>query len=309
MKSQQIQTLGILIILFFMTLLNDLMAQSMHYVDDDNTTGIENGTKQYPYQSIQEAIDSVTGLGEKIKIAAGTYVENIRIEDKTVALFGGYAGGTSANYANGTGGNFDDRDPGANTSHIQRNRTEAVVTLIFTDTSTLDGFLITGGTRSTYDEYYDRGGGVYCYGGSPTISNNIIEENDSRPPVSSGNEIAGGGIYGEDSNLTIRNNIIRNNISGRGAGIGINGGTIIISDNIVQKNIGVSDHGGGMYIFSPSVEITNNLIVENEVGREEGYGWGGGIIVYGEGTYATLSNNEIVAPILRLPSILTSSLT
>lgn len=54
MKSQQIQTLGILIILFFMTLLNDLMAQSMHYVDDDNTTGIENGTKQYPYQSLHQ---------------------------------------------------------------------------------------------------------------------------------------------------------------------------------------------------------------------------------------------------------------
>ncbi len=293
MKSQQIQTLGILIILFFMTLLNDLMAQSMHYVDDDNTTGTENGTKQYPYRNIQEAINSVTGLGEKVKIAAGTYVENIRIEDKTVALFGGYTGGTSTNYANGDGGNFDDRDPAANTSHIQGDRTDAVVKLIFADTSRLDGFRITGGTRSTYDEYYDKGGGVYCYGGSPTISNNIIEDNDSRPPTPSGNEAEGGGLYGEDSNLTIRSNIIRNNISGRGAGIGIFGGTVVISDNIVRNNVGVSDHGGGMYIASPSAEITDNLIFENEIGREAGYGWGGGIIVYGEGTYTTLFNNEI----------------
>jgi hypothetical protein len=48
-----------------------------------------------------------------------------------------------------------------------------------------------------------------------------------------------------------------------------------------------------MYIASPSAEITDNLIFENEIGREAGYGWGGGITVYGEGTYATLSNNEI----------------
>ena len=35
----------------------------------------------------------------------------------------------------------------------------------------------------------------------------------------------------------------------------------------MQNNIGVSDHGGGLYIFSPNAEISHNRIEGNEIGR------------------------------------------
>jgi len=63
----------------------------------------------------------------------------------------------------------------------------------------------------------------------------------------------------------------------------------------VQTNIGMSDHGGGLYIYSPTASISHNLIVGNEVGRDLGYGWGGGIIVFGVGSFANLSYNVITA--------------
>jgi len=40
------------------------------------------------------------------------------------------------------------------------------------------------------------------------------------------------------------------------------------------------------------VEISHNLILENEVGRSLGYGWGGGAAVLGEESSATLSYNR-----------------
>ncbi len=44
---------------------------------------------------------------------------------------------------------------------------------------------------------------------------------------------------------------------------------------------------------SPDVRVTHNLIAGNVIGRELGYGWGGGIIVFGQGTSAVLSFNDI----------------
>ncbi|MCP4686446.1 MAG: hypothetical protein GY859_00245, partial [Desulfobacterales bacterium] len=155
------------------------------------------------------------------------------------------------------------------------------------DGGSLDGFRITGGTGSG-DEYRVQGGGVHVYGGSPTISGNTIENNDTRHPEISN---VGGGVSSEDSDVRILDNVIRNNHADRGAGIAVNGGSAVIRDNTVQGNIAVSDHGGGLYIGAPDVEISHNMVLDNEVGRELGYGWGGGAIVLGGETSAALSYN------------------
>ncbi len=260
------------------------IAADLH-VDDDNTTGIEDGSVEHPYNTLQEAI-AAAGDGESIAAASGTYDENIRVQGRTIHLFGGYVGASATAYATGEGGNFIDRNPVVNITHIHGDGTDSVVTLIDAITSTLDGFRITGGTRSLEPEFGVLGGGIYVTGGSPTIANNLIENNDTRPPVPGDSDPVGGGIFAGDSNISILNNIIRNNISGRGGGIGINGGTVVIRGNTVQGNIGVSDHGGGLYIAAPQVEISRNLIIGNEIGRTIGYGWGGGIIVFGEGSSA-----------------------
>jgi len=56
------------------------------YVDDDNTEGPWNGSKEYPYKTIQEAIDSVYPF-YTIYVMNGTYNENI-IVDKKVRIQG-----------------------------------------------------------------------------------------------------------------------------------------------------------------------------------------------------------------------------
>jgi len=262
------------------------------FVDDDNTTGTEDGSAQYPYNSVQEAINAASS-SDVIAVAAGTYAQNIRVQTKTVHLYGGYVGGNASDYASGAGGSFSVRDPAANTTHLQGDGQDSVVTLIDAGASTVDGFRVTGGTRSLEPEYGYVGGGIYAQGGAPTISHNIIENNDTRAAAPPAEETIGGGIFSEGSDISILDNLIRNNTSGRGGGIGIDGGVVVIRDNTVQGNMGVSDHGGGIYIAAPNVEISHNRIVGNEVGRALGYGWGGGIVIFGAGSAATLAYNLI----------------
>ena len=56
------------------------------YVDDDNTNGPWEGTKEYPYHTIQEAIHTVYD-GYAIYVMNGTYREHVII-DKTISLYG-----------------------------------------------------------------------------------------------------------------------------------------------------------------------------------------------------------------------------
>jgi len=258
-------------------------------VDNDNTTGIEDGSSIHPYNTIQEAIDAAPDSGEStIRVAGGLYAENINVDTKTVHLLGGFEGGAPADYAAGTGGVFAAQYPDTYITHIQGDGTDAVVTLRDSGTGTLDGFRITGGTGRT-DEWSAKGGGVYVDGGSPTISRNTIENNDTRHE---GLNDRGGGIFTEESNVQIIGNLVRNNVAGRGAGIAIDTGEILIQGNTIQNNIAVGDHAGGLYISAKPVEISHNLILENEVGRSLGYGWGGGAAVLGEESSATLSYNR-----------------
>ena len=264
------------------------------YVDDDNNTGTEDGSAQRPFNTIQEAV-AASGPGDTIHIAAGTYAENVRIQDKAVHLLGGYAGGSAGDYAGGTGGDFGSRAPAANTTHIQGDGTDAVVTLINAGTATLDGLRITGGTGSAEGlPWAAYGGGVYVEGGAPTVAHCLIEGNDSRrADVPSIDDTEGGGVYATDADITIVDSIIRNNTSGRGAGLALFGGSAVVHGNTIERNIGLSDHGGGLEIAAPTAEITHNVIRDNEIGRDLGYGWGGGISFFNAGNTATLAYNVV----------------
>ena len=82
--------IGILLCLFLLTLLYPTTVSSSTnitiYVDDDNTEGPWDGTKQHPYQKIQDAIDAASE-GDVIFVYRGTYVEQLVI-DKAVHLLG-----------------------------------------------------------------------------------------------------------------------------------------------------------------------------------------------------------------------------
>src|SRR5205823_14949384 len=49
--------------------------------------------------------------------------------------------------------------------------------------------------------------------------------------------------------------------------------------NTLHNNMCVCDHWVCISLFTPNAEISYNRIEGNEIGRDHGYGWGGGILV------------------------------
>ena len=56
------------------------------YVDDDNIDGPWDGTEEYPYRYIQQAIDNASSM-DMIIVEEGVYRENI-VVDKPLCIFG-----------------------------------------------------------------------------------------------------------------------------------------------------------------------------------------------------------------------------
>jgi len=249
------------------------------YVDAGNVSGVELGTQQSPYRTVQAAINAA-GNGDEIRVAAGTYAENLRIEGKAVVLAGGYSPAWV-------------RDVAANPTTLAGAGGDAVVNLIESD-ATIDGFRITGGSGSIEEQPYGyHGGGIYSRDGSPTISNNVIEGNDLRRGMDPEYNLGGGIHVSNAATATILDNVVRGNFGGRGAGISVVGPAARIQGNTVEGNVAIGDHGGGMFLAVVDALVTGNTLRGNEVGRALGYGWGGGLIFYGEGNYAEISYNIV----------------
>lgn len=251
-------------------------------VDDDNQTGVEDGSTLRPYVSIQAAIKAATS-GDTIAVAAGSYHEKVKVRDKSLHLLGGHPGGTAASYTDGAGGDFASRDPAANPTHVTGSRSAPVITLKETDTSgtEVDGFRITGGRHGIEIVSWPPLSGI-------TISNNTIEDNG---PDRTREEV-GGGIYVSGSNISILNNVIRNNLASRGAGIGGGADDLLVRGNEVTDNIGHGDHGGGVYLAG-TCTFSHNLVQGNRIGDALGYGWGGGVIFFAEDTVVSMSFNVV----------------
>ena len=279
------------LVLFISVLILCPFASAQVCVDARNLIGLPDGSALDPFRTVQAAVDAAA-TGQTIFVATGTYAEDVRVENKVVILQGGYLGATSVEYAQETAGDFTTRSIEGTPTTLDGTGLDSVVTLLEAGASVIDGFRITGGAGSTINlPYTTDGGGIYVAGGAPVIRNNVIQDNDPRKPGDVGS--FGGGIYSDTANITIEDNVIAMNYATRGAGIAAVGGTVIIRDNTIRGNIGVGDHGGGLYVGAPSATITRNRIYENEIGRDLGYGWGGGIIVFNSGNHADLSFNDV----------------
>jgi hypothetical protein len=137
----------------------------------------------------------------------------------------------------------------------------------------LQGFTITGGTGTNWtDEHgagvYREGGGILIALSSPIIKNNILINNI----VSKNSKVTsagGGGIRAGDGNPKILNNIIVGNTGRYGAGIVLNYTGAVLRNNIITRNSGGQDYGGGalwMNHDGPAVKIIeNNTFAWNDV--------------------------------------------
>jgi len=101
------------------------------------------------------------------------------------------------------------------------------------------------------------------------------------PPDKQDETKYGGGIYAANSSLTLLNNVIRNNVSRDSAPASMFrvDRKLVIRGNIIRNNIGVSKPRRWCVAGLAERRDSRNRIMGNEIGRDMGYGWGGGMLV------------------------------
>ncbi len=194
------------------------------------TTGSDangDGSENNPFATIQTGIDSASD-GNIVLIAAGTYIENINYNGKNIVVGSLFLNTSDTSYISST--------------IIDGNQSGSVVSFESGEDSTavLTGFTIQNGSNLN-------GGGIYCLGSSPTITNCTISGNtasgngggiclsNSSPAITNctitGNSaVEGGAIFSDFSSETITNCILWNDSPGEIAVSSGNGPTVTYSD-------------------------------------------------------------------------------
>jgi len=183
--------------------------------------------------------------GDVILVAPGTYRENIDFMYKSITLRS---------------------ESGADLTTIDGCQNGSVIFLYssIANDAVIDGFTIRNGSADLGRGKYDDGGGIYCRGYSPLITNCTISENSAH---------YGGGIYCKDSSLTIANCIISENEALTGGGFSCGNLSPTIMSCIITKN--TAKYGGGIHFGNSSPRIINSVITENSADED-----GGGIRCY-----------------------------
>ena len=249
-------------------------------VDSEAAADEADGSATRPYASVTAALAGAEP-GAVIQVAAGDYAESLLLESVSgLRLVGGFP----------AGGDFSSRDPAANETVLRGDDESAVVNVTASDDILIEGFRITGG-GGFFDGYETAGGGVFIDQESTDVSvvaNRIDGNAVDRGPEPEYSE--GGGIASYGTGVEIVGNVVEGNRAGRGAGVATRGG--VVDGNTVADNFAVGDHGGGIYATG-ELTISRNHVSGNSIGTEPGYGWGGGIIVFGTEGEATLQGNVV----------------
>lgn len=214
------------------------------------------------HRNIQAAIEAAVD-GDLILVAPGTYEERISFKGKAVTL-------KSEDGPHATC--IDGKEKGTVVMCWNGERADSI----------LDGFSITGGSRS----------GIVCYKSSPTIRNNIVSQNhffSNVYPFAS----SGGGVKCMESSATIINNVISNNYCSNnfadGAGMYCADFSGTISHNVISYNylLGFSfSRGAGLFLANSSALVADNIIASNQLAAD-----GGG--VYALSSSSTFVSNTI----------------
>jgi hypothetical protein len=200
-------------------------------------TGI--GSSEYPFATIQKAIDIATS-GRMVLTMPGTYYENLDFHGKGILVTSLYHTTKDTAFIGET--------------VINGGQSGSVVSFRSGEDSTavLSGFTITNGLA------HEMGGGVVCKEGtSPRLANLIITGNSS--------PMEGGGIACYEATPFIIDVIISNNTSEHGGG-GL--ACIFESDAIIKNiqflgNVATDGDGGGLFCMESSPTLENVVFHDN----------------------------------------------
>ena len=222
-------------------------------VDDDNTTGLENGSETYPFSTIQEGVESVYD-GGTVKVAQGRYTSQagsvVSVQKKAVLLVGGYRGGAS--YPDTTPGSFSGEPNHLTATTVIDGGGRCRGVLFSEGRGEIRGFVITGGRVTN-----GPGGGICVLSSTLRIADNDITGNSAT---------TGGGVYLGDSVATVETNSIAGNAltaSGAGGGVCCVNSTVALKANTVTGNSG-GGGGGVCYSWGSKGEVSGNTLENNQ---------------------------------------------
>jgi len=224
------------------------------------------------YASLQRAIDAV-GPGATIKVGQGIYtdvhardgVTQVAHITKTLTILGGYSPA-----------DWSASDPSAHPTTLDARGQGRVIYASGDVEVALQGLRITGGDATGLPPGVvpGRGGGVYVYGATATISDCTVFSNTASTATGG----YGGGLYMEQSEVTLKGTIIAENsaaygYTGRGGGLYAYGSQLELVDNTICTNT-ASAQGGGMCIVWSGADVRGNAIHGNATTQS---GSGGGL--------------------------------
>jgi len=233
------------------------------YVDASNTSGIEDGSQEYPFNTIMEGINAAID-GDTVLVAAGLYYENVVMKAGVDLI--------------GVGANVVTIDAGGSGNVIEG-----------ADRCTIEGFTIT----NSGPDYSCNGincpdfctmlisnnivtgctNGIFCRQSSSIVSNNIISNNGN--PNNATTDFA---ICCNDSSLTIYNNLIMDNLEVAIYTSLSGSDSALILNNTIANNI----YDDGVWCYESSPTIKNNIIVGN---------YGGIVAIYS--SFPKISYNDV----------------
>ena len=208
------------------------------HVDGSSQAGPPDGTQQFPFTTIQAALDAASD-GESIWVAQGAYDENLIVSNDTLSLYGGYE-------TNGW-----TRDAAANESVIDGGGV-GVVVRIEGWSCVLDGFSVTNGMAEAQGA-----GGIDVSGDWAEIRNCRVADNTGIGQ----DEWGAGGIL-MNSGRILNCRIEYNHSPGGAGGVRIGGGGVDIENTIIARNTG----NMAIHVNDSTGTIVNCTIVGNPAG-------------------------------------------
>lgn len=240
--------------------------------------------------------------GDQVWVAAGTYKPTTGTDrtatfllESGVAIYGGFAGTETSLAERDWKTNLTTLSGDIGTEAVNTDNSYHVVTGNgASETTVLDGFIISGGYANGSSPNNDGGGmhninssspkltnvvfsgnaasndggGMFNVGGSPKLTNVVFSENTT--------SVSGGGMYTYSSNLMLTNVDFLNNSARFGAGLNNIDGNIKLIDVLFSENT-ATNGGGGMEngYCSPvliNVTFSGNTSGSNGGGMNDNYG-------------------------------------